>query len=483
MPTKRDVIIHLHNSDATALNQVEQPLLQDEATKLYQGELAVINSETYQTIVHLNHDGTALVNYPTETKVANMITESVTSGEVHDALTAITENITEIEGDITNINSAITEIQGDIQEINTGITGIQQTISGIQEDITGITEDITELNSNVTANKVVAADNSITVVPGDATDQDPLNTSISVKLDPDGGIQVGENGLEVVQSAITPYVGSNAITVTTGTSQHTIALKINANDHILTQSTSGLTAGISLVKLGAATEGYLASYQLQGQDGTALGQTIDIPKDFFIKSGSIATVETPDTPYSGAIVGDKYLDLVINVADSSEDEQHIYIPVKELVDVYTAGNGIDVSGSNVISAKVAADDKYITVDGNGIHVKPTTGSTSGNTAIDDSIETAVNDAKEEIQGQLDALQKASIVTISAATTDPILVTTVTATTGNTVTLSTKIATAAEIKTAAYAENDEITEAILDNRLKVTSDGKLYVSSIIDGGTF
>ena len=188
MPTKRDVIIHLHNSDATALNQVEQPLLQDEATKLYQGELAVINSETYQTIVHLNHDGTALVNYPTETKVANMITESVTSGEVHDALTAITENITEIEGDITNINSAITEIQGDIQEINTGITGIQQTISGIQEDITGITEDITELNSNVTANKVVAADNSITVVPGDATDQDPLSTSVSVRLDPDGGI-------------------------------------------------------------------------------------------------------------------------------------------------------------------------------------------------------------------------------------------------------------------------------------------------------
>lgn len=94
----------------------------------------------------------------------------------------------------------------------------------------------------------------------------------------------------------------------------------------------------------SATSGYLKTYQLK-KDSAYVGAKINIPKDMVVSSGSVKTVTQTDVPYSGAVIGDKYIDLVIANATSS----HIYIPVKDLVDVYTAGTSISVSDSNVIS--------------------------------------------------------------------------------------------------------------------------------------
>lgn len=94
----------------------------------------------------------------------------------------------------------------------------------------------------------------------------------------------------------------------------------------------------------SVTSGYLKTYQLK-KDSTYVGAKINIPKDMVVSSGSVKTVTQTDVPYSGAVIGDKYIDLVIANATSS----HIYIPVKDLVDVYTAGTSISVSNSNVIS--------------------------------------------------------------------------------------------------------------------------------------
>ena len=90
-------------------------------------------------------------------------------------------------------------------------------------------------------------------------------------------------------------------------------------------------------------------------DGTEepIGTAINIRKAF--KSGSIKTVEEADDPYQGAKVGDKYLDIVFDDVEQEENkEQHLYIPVNELVDQVEAGNGIEVDGSKV-SIKINAD--------------------------------------------------------------------------------------------------------------------------------
>ena len=97
----------------------------------------------------------------------------------------------------------------------------------------------------------------------------------------------------------------------------------------------------------ATTSGYLKTYQLK-KDSAYIGAKINIPKDMVVQSGTVKVVTQANVPYTGAVVGDKYIDLIISNASSS----HIYIPVKDLVDVYTAGSHIAISDKNVVSAIV-----------------------------------------------------------------------------------------------------------------------------------
>lgn len=103
----------------------------------------------------------------------------------------------------------------------------------------------------------------------------------------------------------------------------------------------------TIEKLAQAETSYSASYVLK-KDGTQVGATINIPKDMVVSSGEVKTVTTANVPYQGAVVGDKYIDLTI----ANTSQNHIYIPVKDLVDVYVAGNGIQISNNNYISVKV-----------------------------------------------------------------------------------------------------------------------------------
>lgn len=222
--------------------------------------------------------------------------------------------------------------------------------------------DIAALQESVADNHIVAGDASVTVTPGDG------ETTIAVKLKADNNALKldATEGLYVDETALTSYEGVNAITVTDKAEAEgvkEIALKISANDKILSQTADGLLATVAIAKLSSATAGYASSYQLQDKDGNALGVTIDIPKDMVVSKGEVKTVETTDQPYSGAVIGDKYIDLTI----ANNNGSHIYIPVKDLVDVYTAGNGINVSGSNVISVVIdPASEGFLTVSATGV---------------------------------------------------------------------------------------------------------------------
>lgn len=97
---------------------------------------------------------------------------------------------------------------------------------------------------------------------------------------------------------------------------------------------------------------YAAIYHLT-KDGTNTGVAINIPKDLFVKEGKV--VDNPAGQPAG-----KYIKLTLQ----NQDEP-IYINVADLVDAYTAGNGITISGTNEISAKVVAANG-ISVGANGI---------------------------------------------------------------------------------------------------------------------
>ena len=146
----------------------------------------------------------------------------------------------------------------------------------------------------------------------------------------------------------------------------------------------GLTAPeYTVVKQGTAEEGFFSTYYLT-KDGAQVGEKINIPKDFLVNSADIFEVETADQPYSDAQVGDLYIDFVINSKNADDTASHVYLPVNELVDAYTGGNGITITPQNEVSVKIdAANANGLSADGSGLKMAVATADTAGAMAAAD----------------------------------------------------------------------------------------------------
>ena len=118
----------------------------------------------------------------------------------------------------------------------------------------------------------------------------------------------------------------------------------------------------AIEKQEVAEEGYAVSYKLKKTVGGAssyVGHTINIPKDMVLQSATLETVTEVNVPYLGAAIGDPYIHMVFNDASASA----INVPVKGLVDTYTAGDGIAIV-DNAISVKIAENaNGLVAVDG------------------------------------------------------------------------------------------------------------------------
>lgn len=150
---------------------------------------------------------------------------------------------------------------------------------------------------------------------------------------------------------------------------------------------------------------YSAVYRLmKTPNGTGtpvqVGDDINIPKDMVIESGTLETVTTDDEPYAGAKVGDPYLDLVLANAESS----HIYVPVKGLVDIYTAGQGITIENNEVGLKLNAVDANGLKVDENGLGLDLVTQTSAGALSavdkkyIDELPDLLANKTTQNLQG-------------------------------------------------------------------------------------
>ena len=151
----------------------------------------------------------------------------------------------------------------------------------------------------------------------------------------------------------------------------TVGIKLDpAEGNIATLSEAGLKVTAPTVnvpvyslKKDATSTDYAAVYHLT-KDGAEVGEAINIPKDLFVESGEI--VENP----AGQTPG-KYLKLVLQ-----NQTDPVYINVADLVDAYTAGNGITISGTNEVAAKVVAGNG-LSVDTDGIKMGAASGTAAG----------------------------------------------------------------------------------------------------------
>lgn len=156
------------------------------------------------------------------------------------------------------------------------------------------------------------------------------------------------------------YVGQIITVVDAG---GTSIYKINnaAGDLVRVDSLAGEAGKVTVEKLKTATDGYLASYVVK-QGGSQVGATIDIPKDFLVKSATTGKATAVDVAPGGKLhgkgfaEGDTYLDFVINAKEGGGADEHMYVNASALVDVYTGKDGttvnVTVGNDNVISAEV-----------------------------------------------------------------------------------------------------------------------------------
>lgn len=121
------------------------------------------------------------------------------------------------------------------------------------------------------------------------------------------------------------------------------------------------------VEVGEASGDTLKSYTFYqgvatGDDAAAKEAkkltTINIPKDYLVRSAEVKTVDTPDTPYEGAEVGDKYIDFTVNTKDGAGTgtATHLYVAINDLIHPISGSVGteitVTVSSTNEIGATV-----------------------------------------------------------------------------------------------------------------------------------
>lgn len=175
----------------------------------------------------------------------------------------------------------------------------------------------------------------------------------------------------LADAKVSSVTAGQGIAVTGEVKNATVAVKLDpAAGNIASLSNAGLkvtapTVNVpvySLTKDATSTD-YAAVYHLT-KDGTDVGEAINIPKDLFVESGEI--VENPAGQPAG-----KYLKLVLQ-----NQTEPVYINVADLVDAYTPGNGITISGTNEVSAKVVAGNG-LSVDIDGIKMGAASGTAAG----------------------------------------------------------------------------------------------------------
>lgn len=321
--------------------------------------------------------------------------EAVTAvaGQAEDttiAATAKTDTITMATGnkwvDVNGTGKTLT-IGHALSGVTAGATGDASHVAKVTVDAAGhvTAVDSVEITPAAIGADIAGAAAAVLGEKGDTADKDTVFGAKAAAEAAQGDAAAAEAIANKKVASVTA-AANGGITVGGTATAPTVGIKLNpAAGNAASLGADGLMVTIpevdipeyTIAKLATAQSGYIATYELR-KAGTAVGDKINIPKDYLVKSASIKT-STGDGDPSGFPAGTKYIDFVVNTHDTEAGTgtgSHIYLNVEDLVDVYTAGNGIDISDANEVSAKVVAANG-LSVGTDGIKMGLASGTAAG----------------------------------------------------------------------------------------------------------
>ena len=192
---------------------------------------------------------------------------------------------------------------------------------------------------------------------------------------------IANRGIEIGGTSTAPTIG--------------IKLSAKTNNDLSFATGSGEDGGlyfhqtaaptVSVIEKATPNTGYLKSYQVTVA-GVAVGIDIDIPKDYLVKRATSSVVTAADKAEGGKFennsdykVGDAYLDFVINVKSGTATDEHVYVNVSNLIDVYTAAvNGGLALNNNEFSIKIdSTNANGLATTSDGLKLNLASASTAG----------------------------------------------------------------------------------------------------------
>lgn len=273
--------------------------------------------------------------------------------------------------------NSVGDISGDVENLKTAVgdesTGLVKDVKDLQDAVDAIEVPVTDVTVNGAS---VLGEDGVAAIVIPEVDFTDVNNAIDGKVDKvDGyrlmsdaegtklaniaeGAQVNViekikfNGTVVEVDAQTKMVELNTpADVVRGLADNEKVLSLDAESGKL-----GTTIGLTYVN-----EGDVCEIQLVGKNSEVLGR---VNAKEFVEDGMLSSVELLANP-EGHAEG-TYLVFTWNTESGLTDP--MYVPVTDLIDVYTAGNGIALDGK-VITAKAKAGDPYIEVTTEGIASK------------------------------------------------------------------------------------------------------------------
>ena len=243
------------------------------------------------------------------------------------------------------------EVQDAIKEAVNGVIGgastAYNTLKKIEDLMKGQDTKISGLQTELDATQVGAGLEDGGSYSADASTK-YISGATSLK-DADSKLDAA---IKAVEENATKVAAGDGISVSEADHTATVSVKVDVADKVLTVGEDGIKANLSLKYIQRITTGETAPAKLQliGKDSTVI---TDLDVSDFVMDGMLSNAE---------LQGDELV-LTFNTDAGSKV---LRVNLSKYIDVYTAGNGIEVTGKSISVKRDASSESFLTVGADGV---------------------------------------------------------------------------------------------------------------------
>lgn len=243
--------------------------------------------------------------------------------------------------------------------------------------------------------RVETLETEVGIINGDATTEGSIKKAVADEA-------------TARDAAITEAIEDLDVTDAEVSGQYVSAVSETDGKITVTRKALPTAAEYTMVKQATAEEKMAATYYLT-KDGTQVGAKINIPKDQFLKEAHFCK-DSSEVPSGHTAPAGTEFPAILFIFTTAAGDVDTWVSVKDLVDVYTAGDGIDIT-NNVVSAKVKTGETYLEVTNDGLATKGIDTAIATAVATETTRATEVEEGLDSrlttAEGEIDALQGAA----------------------------------------------------------------------------